>query len=194
MKQIIKSVISFVQAKMSGIQIGKNVYLGYFSKYQGKKRICLKNDVKIMPFSMLVCRTQTATITFEEGSLIGLYGIVSSRGKIVIGKDVLMGQNVTIADNTHSYEDINIPISKSPDVFIPKADGSPNIYIGEGSWIGKGAFISGNVIIGKHCVIGSYTIIKKNVPDYCVVVGCPARIVKRFDKNQSKWLKVNELL
>ena len=38
----------------------------------------------------------------------------------------------------------------------------------------------GNVKIGKHCVIGANSVVTKDVPDFCVAVGCPAKVIKNI--------------
>lgn len=58
------------------------------------------------------------------------------------------------------------------------------------TWIGTNVSIIGNVNIGKHCVIGANSVVTHNIPDYSVAVGCPARVIKRYDFNQNKWVKV----
>lgn len=57
------------------------------------------------------------------------------------------------------------------------------VSIGDGSYIGINAVIVGNVKIGKHCVIGANSVVTKDVPDYCVAVGSPAKVVKRYNEN-----------
>lgn len=54
------------------------------------------------------------------------------------------------------------------------------VSIGDGSYIGINAVIVGNVKIGKHCVIGANSVVTKDVPDYCVAVGSPARVIKKL--------------
>ena len=49
----------------------------------------------------------------------------------------------------------------------------------------------GNVKIGKHCVIGANSVVNNNIPDYCVAVGNPSRIVKTFDVKTGQWVKVD---
>lgn len=51
--------------------------------------------------------------------------------------------------------------------------------IGDGSYIGINAIIVGNVKIGKYCVIGANSVVTKDIPDYSVAVGSPAKIIKR---------------
>lgn len=41
-----------------------------------------------------------------------------------------------------------------------------------------------NVYIGKHCVIGANSVVTKDIPDYCVAVGSPARVIKNMDKTE----------
>lgn len=52
--------------------------------------------------------------------------------------------------------------------------------IGDGSYIGINAVIVSNVKIGKHCVIGANSVVTKDVPDYCVAVGSPSRVIKKL--------------
>lgn len=51
------------------------------------------------------------------------------------------------------------------------------IVVGEGSFIGANATIMPGVRIGKHCVIGAGAVVTKNIPDYSVAVGVPARVI-----------------
>ena len=55
-------------------------------------------------------------------------------------------------------------------------------YIGEGSYIGINVVIVGNVKIGKRCVIGANSVVIKDVPYYCVVVGSSARVIRTIEK------------
>ena len=52
--------------------------------------------------------------------------------------------------------------------------------IGDNSWIGNHAAIIG-CSVGRHCVVGANAVVTRDVPDYCVVAGSPARIIKRYD-------------
>lgn len=68
--------------------------------------------------------------------------------------------------------------------------GHNEIIIGDGSWIGTNSVISGDVHIGKHCVIGANSVVIKDIPDYCVAVGTPAKVVKKYDFNEKKWISI----
>jgi serine acetyltransferase len=55
---------------------------------------------------------------------------------------------------------------------------------------GINTVIMGNVTIGKHCVIGTNSLVNKDIPDYCVAAGNPAKIVKMHDVKTGQWVKI----
>ena len=61
--------------------------------------------------------------------------------------------------------------------------------IGENCFIGFGVAIQAGTILGKQCVIGSYSVVKGEFPDYSVIVGSPAKIIKRYNIDTQKWEK-----
>ena len=67
---------------------------------------------------------------------------------------------------------------------------SDRIEIGEGTWIGINAVIVGNIRIGKHCVIGANSVVTKDIPDYCVAVGIPVRVIREYNRVSKKWESV----
>lgn len=66
----------------------------------------------------------------------------------------------------------------------------PNVHIGDGSWLGTHVVIAGNITIGKHCVIGANSVVTKDIPDYSVAVGIPAKVVKRYNFDTKCWERV----
>ena len=65
--------------------------------------------------------------------------------------------------------------------------------IGENCFIGYGAVIQAGTILGKQCVVGANAVVRGHFPDYCVIVGVPARIVKRYDTENNVWRKTNSM-
>jgi acetyltransferase-like isoleucine patch superfamily enzyme len=59
------------------------------------------------------------------------------------------------------------------------------ITIGEGSWIGRNCLVYAS--IGKHSVVAANSFVNKDVPDYCVVAGNPAKIIKRYNPETKTW-------
>ena len=115
---------------------------------------------------------------------IGRFSQIYALQSIIIEDGVLMAENTFISDNTHTFTDIT-PV-RDQDI---KPLG--NVVIGSGTWIGRNVVVNG-CKIGRNCIIGAYTFLKKDIPDYCVVVGNPARIVKRYNPQSGQWEKTDK--
>ena len=58
------------------------------------------------------------------------------------------------------------------------------VIIGENSWIGENVSIVG-AKIGKHCVIGANSFVNKDIPDYSIAVGTPAKVIKKISQKDN---------
>lgn len=96
----------------------------------------------------------------------------------------MIADHVYITDNLHGYEDINIPPVDQP-LKVPGP-----VIIGDQTWIGERACILPNVKIGRHYVIGSNAVVTKDVPDYSVPAGIPARVIKHYDFKKNVWVRL----
>ena len=96
----------------------------------------------------------------------------------------MFAPHVHVTDRNHTYEDISIPISRQPAV----SDGP--VLIGRETWLGYGVQVMPNVRIGRHCVIAAGSIVTKNIPDYSVAVGIPAKVIKKYNFETSQWEKI----
>jgi acetyltransferase-like isoleucine patch superfamily enzyme len=131
----------------------------------------------------------TPSIEIGDGCSIGRFCHITCSNKVVLEDHVFVTEGALITDSIHGYEDITTPIICQPLVSLGP------LVIGNGSWIGNGARIVGRVRIGRNCVVGANSVVvNKDIPDYCVVAGVPARIVKRYDFRQERWVIANEPL
>lgn len=103
---------------------------------------------------------------------------------IVIGENTAIASNVTITDIHHTYLDINIPIEKQ-DISVLKVEIGKNCKIYNNSVILPGSKI------GNHVTIGANSVVAIEIPDYCVVIGAPAKIIKRYNTKTKSWVKTN---
>lgn len=158
-------------------------------KIEGYENISIGSNVVIGKYSWLAAVPLTeknSNLEIGSGSRIGNFNHIYATSRIIIEKDVLTADKVYISDNQHTYDSIKIPIHKQ------EVKQLKHVSIGEGTWIGENVCIIG-VSIGKNCVIGANSIVKKDIPDYCVAVGNPAKIIKRYCKKNNTWLKTNSL-
>ena len=103
---------------------------------------------------------------------------------IEIGDNVLIASNVQLYTATHStkvYERIVEDWDKGME--ICKTYALP-IKIGNGVWIGGGAIILPGVTIGENSVIGAGSIVTHSIPDNCIAVGNPCRVIKHIDNKR----------
>lgn len=173
LKAVVKSFIGKVHAKRFQVQAGKNVYIGKHCALKGKSNIVLDDGVTVRPYAQIW--SGGGTVRIGRGSEIGERCRISIANSLEIGEKVLLSPNVYITDCDHEYRNIDVPVIEQGIVQKGQA-----VSIGDGSYIGIDTVIVGNVKIGKHCVIGANSVVTKDVPDYSVAVGIPARVIKNI--------------
>ena len=122
-------------------------------------------------------------VSIGDRCLIGRGSGIVGHFSITIGNDVWTGHHVYITDQNHGYEDVTRPISQQSQPERP-------VVIGDGSWLGHGAVVLPGVTIGKHVVIGANSVVTKDIPDFSVAVGSPARVIRRYDDTHG-WMNVD---
>lgn len=113
----------------------------------------------------------------------------------LVGRDVYVGEDLIIIDELEDRnmirigdrvaiaERVTLVVSSNPNFsrispFVKKVHGP--VEIEDDAWIGTGSIILPNVRVGKGAVVGAGAVVTKDVPDFTVVVGVPARAVKRL--------------
>ena len=162
-------------------QAGGQIYIGKNVKVKGGQRIKLSPQIQIRPYCCLF-----ADEFLEVGSNCDIGERNRIAGNVLIGDNVLIGPDNFICSYDHTYTDIKMPIINQPE-HAPHRNGHKEISIGEGAWIGTHVAIIGDVHVGRHSVIGANSVVVKDVPEYSVVVGNPAKIVKQYNFEKGKW-------
>lgn len=121
------------------------------------------------------------TLRIEDGAYIGNFPRITAVGEVVIGEEAMLSDRVYVSDTNHVYEDVSRPIKRQG-----LRDGR-RIEIGRGAWVGVGAAIVGNVRVGENAVVGANAVVTQDVPDFTVVAGNPAQIVRQHDGERWRW-------
>ena len=124
-------------------------------------------DVNIEKGAMI-----TSSMKIGDRSGCGINSVM--HGRVTIGADVMMGPECIIYTRNHKFSDITIPMNKQG--FSEERE----VIIQDDVWIGGRVTILPGVIIGKGAVIGAGAVVTKNVPEYAVVGGNPAKVIKRI--------------
>ena len=108
-------------------------------------------------------------VTIGEFVYIGARCIVADS---VIEKDVMIGSNVCVISgkSTHDFSRVDIPMRLQGGDAVP-------VRIGEDTWIGNNAIIMATV--GKKCIIGAGSVVTKEIGDYSIAVGNPAKVIRK---------------
>ena len=102
---------------------------------------------------------------------------------VEIGEGTSITPNCGIFDIIHPYTDINI------NPRFANIETNP-IHIGKNCLIGMNTVIHPGTYLGDHCVVGANSSVFGSFPDQCVIVGSPARIVRRYDPGKKEWIRV----
>lgn len=125
------------------------------------------------------------SLTIGNGCSFGESNIINVFDNVTFGNRVLTADRVNFISNIHIYDDVSTPICE-------QATASGPISVGDGTWFGINATVLANTSIGKNCVIAAHSVVKGNFPDYCVIAGTPARIVKKYNMETGEWIKWNQ--
>ena len=123
-------------------------------------------------------------ITIGDRCMLGKgIGIVGHE-RIEIGDDIWTGHYVYITDQNHGYEDVELPIG------VQMWTNEP-VYIGSGSWLGHGSIVLPGARLGRNVVVaGGAVVTAGEVPDFSIVAGVPAKVVRRYEPG-SGWVPMN---
>ncbi|MGF7141302.1 acyltransferase [Roseimarinus sediminis] len=168
-------------------RIGNNVRISFPIQLQGLKNISIGNNVKIGYNTWMASvpknKDGTSLLSIGNGTYIGNFNHIYCTKKIIIGNKVLIADKVYISDNLHSFEDISTPIIDQPIKQINC------VSIKDGAWLGENVCVIG-ASVGKNCVIGANSVVTKDIPDYCVAVGAPAKVIKKYNLDKKIWEKI----
>lgn len=115
------------------------------------------------------------------------YVHVSAVLSVRIGDNVLMASHVYISDNSHgSYKGDQNDIS--PYIIpIRRPYYAAPVTIGDRAWLGEGVIVMPGVSIGNGAIIGAHSIVNNDVPDDCIAVGAPAKVIKQWNNETKRW-------
>ena len=146
----------------------------------GTQNISLGNRVRIYPGCRMETHKGGQIIIEDDCSIAQNFHITSGDSPLVIGKKTTISGNVFITNIDHEYQKIDKHIMEQPMI-------CKKTVIGENCFIGFGAAIQAGTVLGKQCVVGTNAVVRGTYPDYSVIVGVPAKVVKRYNKETGKW-------
>lgn len=180
--------------KARGLNTGSKFMVGKSPRLVGLNNISMGHNCSIGDSAWIESivqygpSTYSPTITIGDNFICNNYIHIAATGSVVIGNDVLIGSSVLISDHSHglySGEGQSTP-EEAP---VKRTLSVGSIVIGNKVWIGDSVSICGKLTIGNSVIVGANSVVVKNVPDNCIVVGNPAKIIKVWNQESCVWEK-----
>jgi carbonic anhydrase/acetyltransferase-like protein (isoleucine patch superfamily) len=131
-------------------------------------------SVGMAPGQPLPPGATTPVLRIGSRCSIGRASHVVAHRSVVIGDDVITGPHCYITDQNHVYADPDVPVGQQ----WPTEDA---VAIGNGSWLGAGAIVLPGARLGCNTVVGAGAVVRGEFADHVVLVGAPARVVRRYE-------------
>jgi lipopolysaccharide O-acetyltransferase len=151
------------------ISIGKNLTTGVGCRLEA----CPPIDIVVLHLGKNVQMNDYVHITAMES--------------VTIGDNVLIASKVYISDCSHGQYSGNGEISHPDTIPITRPLYSKKVVIEENVWIGEFVSVLPGVTIGKGSIIGTMSVVTKSIPPYCIAVGAPAKVIKKFNFTTQLW-------
>ncbi|MBK7105274.1 MAG: acyltransferase [Ignavibacteriae bacterium] len=172
-KTTIGNSVSFKQAKKISIEKGCVIDDLVNLSVRGSETSAIKINEKNFVGRATEIKVREGEIKIDSFSSIGSNCRISiANGNIEIGKYVFIAAYCYIGGGNHKTDRIDIPIAHQG------FDSKGGVYIGDDVWIGANSVIADGVKIGKGSIIGACSFVNKDVPEYSIVFGIPAKVHK----------------
>ncbi|MEZ8379132.1 DapH/DapD/GlmU-related protein [Vibrio splendidus] len=154
--------------------IGKPIYL------HNVKNVFIGSRVRIFPGARIETHQEGRIEISDDVSIGQNFHIISAESVLKVGKGTVISANVMVTNVDHEYTNIDLPIYKQ-NLLYSKTE------LGENCFVGIGAKIQAGTVLGKHCVVGANSVVRGHFNDYSVIVGSPARVIKKYDLITKEW-------
>lgn len=154
---------------------------------RGKKSIVYGKGLTVGYWGRL---SVTGRLLLGKNVVIGDFVQIEAHTKIEIGNDVLIASRVFITDTNHgNYSgEIQSDINTTPNERVLN---KKEVIIGDRVWIGENVSILPGVFIGEGCIIGANAVVTKSFPPGCILAGVPAKIIKKYNPKKGIWEHCN---
>jgi acetyltransferase-like isoleucine patch superfamily enzyme len=172
-RQILQVIAGFGRARvlrLRGGKIGRRVRLGRCVRVDRPWAVTVGERAEIESSVWFKVVADDANVEIGPYSFIGRGTEIDVSSAVLIGAHVLIAPGVFITDHSHRME--------GRDHIDGQGCVAATVVIGEGAWLGARCVVLAGVRIGRGAVVGAGAVVSRNVPDWSIVAGVPARILR----------------
>ena len=166
------------------IHIGRNFKAEDYAEIQGLSRrgvrfgdgVTIGRNASIRPSSYYGNELGEG-LTIGDGSSIGPGSFIGAAGFVQIGRNVMTGPRIIVLPENHLFERVDIPMKQQGTKRV-------GILIEDDCWIGADVAILDGVTVGKGSIVATGAVVTRAVPEYSVVGGIPARVLRRRRRDE----------
>jgi acetyltransferase-like isoleucine patch superfamily enzyme len=152
-------------------QLFRGVYIEPGLMLAGGGELRLDPGVVIQRGATLSVRPGS-TLAIGADSRLGPDVVISVAREVTLGRSVLTAARCYISDHNHEFSNPDLPVLRQG-MTPPRP-----VVIGEGSWLGINVCVLAGVSLGRNCVVAANSVVTSSFPDYSVIGGAPARLLR----------------
>ncbi len=193
MIKLVKKIIKNILFRPRGLKnLGNNSYIAYPNWIGGKKFISIGDNFNMRKYGHIIAVDKYEKTFYNPNIYIGSDVYIGGNvhihcvEEIVIEDGCVLSEFVYISDIGHGlYPDKGL-------IMKQELERKGKIHIGKNTFIGLHCSILPGVKLGKHCIVGTGSIVTKSFPDYSVIAGNPAKMIKKYDITCKKWRRTDK--
>ena len=132
------------------------------------------------------------SLIFGKNIQLNDYVHITAMNNVVIGDNVLMASKIYISDCSHGFhsgEEMDSSPEQHP---IDRCYNISEVVIEDNVWLGEFVSVLPGVTIGKGAIIGSNSVVTKDIPANTIAVGSPAKVIKKYNFETKKWVRIKK--
>lgn len=176
-----------------GIVMGNDTFMKKPKEVNGGHYISIENNTSIGHSAWLgaydnyLSQNFTPHINIGKNVHIGNYACITAIDEIQIEDGCLFSEYVYISDHYHGI-DPSLEIEPAKQPLFSKG----KVFIGKNTFIGYRVTILSGVSLGRNCIVGAHSVVNKSFPDYSMIAGIPAKLIKKYSFENRCWVDVNK--
>lgn len=191
-KKILITIYSFFFCsflRLRRMKLPFSSFIRFNHKVKGADCISIGKGTRIHRNCSLLCYKKNHNQKLEPHLRIGNNVYINDGFICLVACDVIIDDNVVFGHHISLISE-NHGLDPNCLSYLDNKLETGAIKVGQGAWIGDNVVVLPGVTIGEKSVIGAGAVVTKNIPEYSVAVGNPARVIKKYNFTSKCWEEV----